>query len=116
MVVDKNMFNTIMRNLVSNGIKFTKEGGNVYLTAIANEKFVNIAIQDSGIGLSQENISKLFRIDVNYTTPGTNKERGTGLGLVLCKELVEKNGGKIWVESELGKGTKFIFSLPKNDS
>ncbi|HAB50703.1 MAG TPA: hypothetical protein DCE80_00760, partial [Ignavibacteriales bacterium] len=115
-VVDKNMFNTIMRNLVSNGIKFTKEGGNVYLTAIANEKFVNIAIQDSGIGLSQENISKLFRIDVNYTTPGTNKERGTGLGLVLCKELVEKNGGKIWVESELGKGTKFIFSLPKNDS
>jgi len=112
-IADENMFKTIMRNLVSNGIKFTNEGGSVYLTAIANEKFVNLGIQDSGIGLSRENINKLFRIDLNYTTLGTNKERGTGLGLVLCKELVEKNGGKIWVESEVGKGTKFIFSLPK---
>ena len=112
-IADENMFKTIMRNLVSNGIKFTNEGGSVYLTAIANEKFVNLGIQDSGIGLSRENINKLFRIDLNYTTLGTNKERGTGFGLVLCKELVEKNGGKIWVESEVGKGTKFIFSLPK---
>jgi PAS domain S-box-containing protein len=109
---DKNMFKTIMRNLVSNGIKFTKENGSVCLTAKANHNFVNIAVRDTGIGLSQENIDKLFRIDLNYTTLGTNKERGTGLGLVLCKELVEKNGGKIWVESEMGKGTQFIFTLP----
>lgn len=112
-VADKNMFKTIMRNLISNGIKFTKENGSVYLIAFANENFVNIVVQDTGIGLSQENINKLFRIDINYTTLGTNKERGTGLGLVLCKELVEKNDGKIWVESETGKGAKFIFSLPK---
>jgi PAS domain S-box-containing protein len=110
---DKNMFKTIVRNLVSNAIKFTKENGSVYLTALANEKFVTISVQDTGIGLSQANIDKLFRIDVNYTTPGTNQERGTGLGLILCKELVEKNGGKIWVESEIGKGTKFIFTLPQ---
>lgn len=115
-IADQNMFKTILRNLVSNGIKFTKENGSVHLTAIANEKFVNITVQDTGIGLSQENINKLFRIDINYTTLGTNKERGTGLGLVLCKELVEKNGGKIWVESEIGKGAKFIFSLPKKES
>jgi PAS domain S-box-containing protein len=115
-LADENMFKTIMRNLVSNGIKFTREGGCVHLTAIPNERFVNIVVQDSGIGLSQENINKLFRIDVNYTTPGTNKERGTGLGLVLCKELVEKNGGNIWVESEVGKGTKFNFSLPKKEN
>lgn len=115
-LADENMFKTIMRNLVSNGIKFTQEGGCVHLTAIPNERFINIVVQDSGIGLSQENINKLFRIDVNYTTPGTNKERGTGLGLVLCKELVEKNGGKIWVESEVRKGTKFIFSLPHKNN
>jgi PAS domain S-box-containing protein len=110
---DKNMFKTIVRNLVSNAIKFTKENGAVHLSALANEKFVTISVQDTGIGLSQENINKLFRIDVNYTTPGTNQERGTGLGLILCKELIEKNGGKIWVESEIGNGTKFIFTLPQ---
>lgn len=113
---DKNMFKTVMRNLVSNGIKFTKAGGSVTLSAEEYDNLVKISVEDSGIGISQENIGKLFRIDVNYTTLGTNKERGTGLGLMLCKELVEKNGGNIWVESALGKGTKFIFTLPKHES
>lgn len=110
---DRNTFKTIMRNLVSNGIKFTRDGGAISLVAAEKNGFIEISVQDSGVGISQENIDKLFRIDVNYTTPGTNKERGTGLGLVLCKELVEKNGGRIWVESEIGKGTKFTFTLPR---
>jgi PAS domain S-box-containing protein len=112
-IADKNMFKTILRNLISNGIKFTREGGQITVSAEKENDFIKISAQDSGVGISDENISKLFRIDVNYTTQGTNKERGTGLGLVLCKELVEKNGGKIWVESEVGKGTRFILTLPK---
>lgn len=109
---DVNSVRTILRNLVSNGIKFTKENGSVAISAYQKDNFVQVSVQDSGVGIGQENIDKLFRIDKNYTTQGTNKERGTGLGLILCKELVEKNGGKIWVESEFGKGTKFNFTLP----
>ncbi len=112
-LADKNMLKTILRNLVSNGIKFTKEGGTITVSAEEKDNFINITVQDSGVGISEENINKLFKIDSNHTTQGTNKERGTGLGLILCKELVEMNGGKIWVESEIGKGTKFIFTLPK---
>jgi PAS domain S-box-containing protein len=112
-LADKNMFKTILRNLVSNGIKFTKEGGTITVSAAEDDKFIKITAQDSGVGISEENIKKLFRIDVNYTTQGTNRERGTGLGLILCQELVVKNGGKIWVESEIRKGTRFIFTLPK---
>lgn len=111
-LADTNMFDTILRNLISNGIKFTKEGGFVSLSAAEKNNSVEIIVEDSGVGISQENINKLFAIDANYSTPGTNKERGTGLGLMLCKELVEKNNGTIKVESELGKGTKFILILP----
>lgn len=112
-LADKNMLKTILRNLISNGIKFTREGGTVAIFAEEQDNLIKITTQDSGIGISKENIEKLFRIDANHTTLGTNKERGTGLGLALCKELIEKNRGKIWVESELGKGTKFILTLPK---
>ena len=112
-LADKNMLKTILRNLISNGIKFTREGGTVTIFAEEQDNLIKITAQDSGIGISKENIERLFRIDSNHTTLGTNKERGTGLGLALCKELVEKNRGKIWVESEPGKGTKFIFTLPK---
>lgn len=110
---DKNMLKTIIRNLISNGIKFTTEGGTVSLAAEAHADSTQIAVKDSGIGIKSENLDNLFRVDGGFTTPGTNKERGTGLGLALCKELVEKNHGKIRVESEPGKGTKFIFTLPK---
>jgi signal transduction histidine kinase len=107
------MLKTILRNLVSNGIKFTPEGGSVKVAAELEDKYVKLTVKDSGVGISEQNIQKLFKIDVNFSTQGTHKERGTGLGLILCKELVEKNGGKIKVESEIGQGTRFIFTLPK---
>ena len=110
---DLNMMNTIIRNLISNAIKFTNENGSVIIHATeSNEQFL-ISVQDTGIGMAQNTIDTIFRIDVSTTTLGTNKEKGTGLGLVLCKEFVEKQGGTIWVESELGKGSKFTFTLPK---
>lgn len=73
---------------------------------------VNVSVEDNGIGISKEDIKKLFRIDVQFTNVGTNNESGTGLGLILCKEFIQKHQGKIWAESEPGKGSKFIFSLP----
>lgn len=112
-LADKNMFKTILRNLISNGIKFTSIGGSITISAEAQSDCVKICIKDSGVGISQNNISKLFKIDRNFTTAGTSNERGTGLGLILCKELVEKNGGKILVESEVGKGTLFSLTFPK---
>jgi PAS domain S-box-containing protein len=113
---DSNMLNTIIRNLLSNAIKFTKDGGTISLSAEELNNAVQITVQDSGVGISQENIDKLFKVENNFTSLGTNSEKGTGLGLVLCKELVEKHHGKIWVESELNTGTKFIFILPHTES
>lgn len=110
---DKNMFKTVLRNLISNGIKFTKDGGTITVSANVQTGYVSISVRDSGVGIGEENLRKLFKIDSGFSTLGTNKERGTGLGLMLCKELVNKNGGDIHAESELGKGTKFIFTLPK---
>lgn len=109
---DENMIRTVIRNLMSNAIKYTNEGGNIAITSTIKDNQRIIKIRDSGIGISPENIEKLFRIDTNYTTHGTADESGTGLGLILCKEFVEKNNGTIWVESELGKGSVFSFSLP----
>jgi len=110
---DVNMFTTVMRNLISNAIKFTPENGKIDITAIEKETEVQINVSDTGLGVSKESKEKLFRIDVNHSTPGTNQEQGTGLGLILCKEFIEKNKGKIWVESALGEGSIFSFTLPK---
>lgn len=113
---DQNSFQTILRNLISNAIKFSYDNGTIVISASENDYedgFVKIVVEDNGAGISKENIQKLFKIDLNYTTVGTSQERGTGLGLIICKELVEKNGGKIWAESQVGKGTKMIFTLPK---
>jgi signal transduction histidine kinase len=110
---DVNMFTTVMRNLISNAIKFTPENGKIDITAIEKETEVQINVSDTGLGVSKESKEKLFRIDVNHSTPGTNQEQGTGLGLILCKEFIEKNKGKIWVESVLGGGSIFSFTLPK---
>jgi len=107
---DRKMFNTILRNLISNSIKFTSSGS-ITITSVKDE-FVKISVADTGIGIAKENLSKLFRVDEMFTTKGTSKETGTGLGLILCKEMVELNGGKISVESQEGKGTKFTISLP----
>jgi signal transduction histidine kinase/DNA-binding NarL/FixJ family response regulator len=111
-IADKNMLNTILRNLLSNAIKFTPRGGKVTVRTQFCNGDVIISVQDTGIGISSDNIDKLFRIDSKYTRPGTEKELGTGLGLKLSKEFVEKLGGKIWVRSEENIGSEFSFSIP----
>lgn len=108
---DINITKTIFRNLVSNALKFTSENGLISISAKQNESFIEIKIQDTGIGISPEKISNLFSLENNISTKGTDNETGTGLGLMLCKELIEKQGGKIWVESELEKGSTFKFTL-----
>jgi signal transduction histidine kinase len=109
---DIDMTKTVLRNLVSNAIKYTYSQGLVSINFIERNSDAEISISDSGVGITTENIPNLFSIEKNISTLGTNNEKGTGLGLMLCKELVEKQGGKIWVESELGKGSTFKFSLP----
>jgi PAS domain S-box-containing protein len=111
---DLNMLRLVLRNLISNSIKFTKKKGFVEVSAVNKENSIEISISDNGIGIAKEISEKLFKDDSRYSTEGTAKEKGTGLGLLLCKEIVEKHGGKIWVESEVGKGSKFIFTIPIN--
>ena len=111
-VADTHMLLTIIRNLLTNAVKFTPRGGIVNVTASADgEHFVKIAVKDTGIGVSADMIKKIFQIDTNNNTKGTEGEVSTGLGLILCKEFVEKHGGKIWVESEVGKGSTFYFTV-----
>ena len=112
-VADKNMMGAILRNLISNAIKFTSPGGHIVISVLQNQDGLMVAVADTGVGIEEDNLEKLFRIDGNYSTLGTQKEQGTGLGLILCKEFIEKHGGKIWAESEVGEGSKFIFTIPK---
>ncbi|MBN1878462.1 MAG: response regulator [Anaerolineae bacterium] len=121
---DMNMLSTVIRNLLSNALKFTPNGGKVTVSArhgnspaeniqVANSSnFVEVSVADSGVGIPPEDLEKLFRIDVHHTTTGTAQEHGTGLGLTLCKELVELNGGQIWIKSTVGQGTTVIFTVP----
>lgn len=111
-VFDHDMVKTIIRNLGSNAIKFTPENGNISITAKLMDDHVEIMVKDSGIGIEKENLNKIFNDKVHYTTYGTKNEKGTGLGLMLCKDFVEKHGGRIRVKSEVGKGSAFIFTLP----
>jgi signal transduction histidine kinase len=110
---DWHMTNAIVRNLVSNAIKFTPENGKVSVRTTQTEEFLQVKVSDTGIGMKQEAIDKLFVIDQKVVSTGTANEKGTGLGLILCKELVEKNGGYITASSELGKGSTFSFTLPR---
>ena len=112
---DRNMTNTIIRNLLLNSIKFTNPAGKVMIVVEQIEEAIEISIIDTGIGISEENVKKLFRIDSTVVSYGTAGEQGTGLGLILCKEFVEKNGGMIGVESIEGKGSTFKFSLPESE-
>ena len=112
-VADKAMISTVLRNLISNAIKFTHPGGKIVVSTEPKEGEWLVAICDNGVGIKKEAIEKLFRIDETYSTTGTNNEEGTGLGLILCKDFIEKHGGKIWVESEEGMGSKFCFTIPK---
>lgn len=114
---DRNMLSTIMRNLISNGIKFTSDGGRIVLKAggISQEdkgNFIEVSVQDTGRGISAEMQSNLFDLSKNFSTTGTRNEQGTGFGLVLSREFIERHGGRIWVESEPGYGSNFIFTLP----
>jgi PAS domain S-box-containing protein len=110
---DKNMLQSVIRNLISNAIKFTPTGGEISISteSSANNMTV-IFVRDTGIGMTDEMLNNLFRIDANTKRPGTNGEKSTGLGLLLCKEFVGKLGGKITVESEPNKGTVFSFNIP----
>ena len=110
---DRNMITTVIRNLISNAIKFTPENGRIIVEVTADPEKYKVSVQDNGVGISDTDIAKLFRIDSNPSTIGTSQEQGTGLGLILCRDFVEKNGGKIAVESEVGKGSKFYFTVPR---
>jgi len=109
---DFHMCTAVIRNLLSNALKFTPAGGQISVSAAQYDSEIIISVADTGTGISTEDIGKLFRLDVQFTNIGTGGERGTGLGLKLCKDLVEAQKGRIWVESELGKGTIFRFTLP----
>jgi len=110
---DKNMISTILRNLVANAIKFTNTGGRIEILAEKAELSVIITVKDNGVGIEQNIASGLFDIYRFNSTIGTADEKGSGFGLLLCKDLVEKHGGEIWVESEVGRGSSFKFSLPE---
>lgn len=112
MTADENMVNAILRNLIQNAIKFTPKSGKVNVAAKVLDKQVEISVSDNGIGMTREAIENLFKIETSFTTQGTENEKGTGLGLLLCKEFVEKHDGRIWVESEVGKGSTFRINLP----
>ena len=110
---DKAMIKSLLRNLISNAIKFTPSGGKIAILVVEKQNEIIVSVSDNGIGISKAGINNLFSIGHSYSTPGTNKEKGTGLGLILCQEYIKKNNGKIWVESEPGKGTTFYFSIPQ---
>lgn len=109
---DKTITETILRNLISNAIKFSYSEGTINISTVTEEDFIIIQIKDSGIGMDEKKISELFHFGSGYSTRGTANESGTGLGLVICKELVEMQGGKMWVESKKDKGSVFYFSIP----
>jgi len=109
---DENMLKTVLRNLISNGIKFTGPNGKIDIHTSHEQNFIEITVSDNGVGMSEAFRDRLFKIDKNVTTKGTADEMGSGLGLILCKEFVERHGGWIWIESEEGKGSAFKFSLP----
>ncbi len=111
---DYSMIDTVVRNIMSNALKFTSAGGSITISAVDyDEHYRAISIADTGVGIPENILPKLLRIDTHHTTAGTAGERGTGLGLILCKDLVEKNDGSMWIESEVGKGTTFTFTLLK---
>lgn len=111
--IDNDMISTVFRNLINNAVKFTKEGGRIELKQYEDDKKVYVTIKDNGIGISKENLEKLFDVGRHYSSQGTAGEKGSGLGLPICKEFVEKNSGTINVKSKVGVGTEFTFSVPK---
>lgn len=111
---DKAMISTVLRNLISNAIKFTRPEGKITISAEKTQNDIIVLVSDDGVGIHEKALNKIFQISGMYSTKGTQNEMGTGLGLILCKEFIEKHNGKIWVESEPEKGSRFYFSLPLN--
>ena len=109
---DTNMLKSILQNLLTNAIKFTHSGGCIDLRFISSNGYLEFIVEDNGIGISTEQIPKIFKLDTKQSSIGTAKEHGSGLGLILCKEFVEKHGGEIWVESRQAHGSQFHFTLP----
>jgi len=107
---DKNMIDTVIRNLMTNATKFTPQNGKIVISTRSYDKYVEVSVRDTGVGIPGEQLDNIFRIDSKTNTLGTEKETGSGLGLILCKEFVENNGGKIWVESKVGMGSIFRFT------
>jgi signal transduction histidine kinase/Flp pilus assembly protein TadD len=110
---DKNMLNTVFRNLLSNAIKYSYPKKTIYFSSEKHPDFIHFSVKDEGTGIQEKKLNKLFSLEQNLSMPGTNEETGTGLGLLLCKEFVEKHNGQIWVKSTVGKGTTFSFSIPR---
>ena len=110
--IDKNMIRTVLRNLISNAIKYTQKNGEVGVKASKVENFIYVSVFDTGVGIPKENLDKIFKIDTNISTQGTDDEAGTGLGLIIAQEFVEQNGGEISVSSQEGKGSEFTLKLP----
>lgn len=108
---DADMLQLVIRNLISNAVKFSKRGGHIRITSSAEGEFTRLCVEDNGVGISADDVKKLFDLET-FTTRGTDNEQGTGLGLLLCKDFIEKNHGRIWVESQVGKGSRFFIELP----
>lgn len=111
-MADLNMLRTVVRNLISNSIKYCNKTGSIIVSSEITSRFVQISVKDNGIGMESDKVKQLFKIEKANSTPGTNKEKGTGLGLILCKEFVEKHNGTIWAESKVGVGSTFYFTIP----
>jgi PAS domain S-box-containing protein len=114
-IADKNMINTVLRNLLSNAVKYTFKNGTIVVSVLRKPEEITITVKDTGIGISDDKAGVLFKLENSLSLPGTEKEQGTGLGLKLCKEFTERMGGRIWVESTPGKGSKFKFTIPVKD-
>jgi two-component system, sensor histidine kinase and response regulator len=110
-LADRNHLNLVIRNLIANAIKFNRSNGTITLSAKEYENKCQVSVADSGIGISHQDIARLFNSETHFSTPGTHKEKGVGIGLLLTKEFIEKNHGSIWVDSEVGKGATFTFTL-----
>jgi signal transduction histidine kinase len=112
-LADSNTINLVFRNLITNAIKFTNDGGEITMDCVARDGEWLVSVHDNGVGIKPEVMQILFDKTAPYTTRGTANEKGTGLGLILCKEFVEKNNGRIWVESSENRGSTFWFTIPK---
>jgi two-component system sensor histidine kinase/response regulator len=115
-IADKNMIDLTLRNLLENAIKFSYEGGAITLGVHTEGDEVQVSVKDNGKGIAQADQAKIGGSTLSFTTIGTQKEKGSGLGLFLCRELIEKNGGKLWFKSEEGQGSTFYFTLPAKDT